>query len=403
MSVDLQEAMNMVESLPVAELRSLLSTMGKNKKGLKRELVLRIKELLQKECRPEILFVIQDVYQHRQSSKASNRSNIPSSAEVQMFKLPMYDTLQTIVAPMALATTVGLKLHSSLISFQLTQSQLARLKNSQEPKSGLKPLQVVLRFCYTESIGVEEDQYPPQILVIVNGWNCSPQVRYSSSAARSEPSRPCYPINLTPLLRQTDKNLVTIFWRGNDKHYSAAVYLVRVFTSADLLEQLQNKAVESKEQCRQKICEKLCCDSENEIATTGLRVSLICPLAKTRMSTPCRAQSCAHLQCFDAGFYLQMNEIKPRWTCPVCHKPAPFETLQIDSLLSGILQSTKQTVKEIEYLSNGSWKEVSEKRESIKIPDPSSLSFNDDDVVDLTQCSSDDDDDDKLQCNKRNV
>jgi hypothetical protein len=57
--------------------------------------------------------------------------------------------------------------------------------------------------------------------------------------------------------------------------------------------------------------EKLNEDADSEIATTMLRVSLICPLGKMRMSTPCRASTCMHLQCFDASLYLQMNERKP--------------------------------------------------------------------------------------------
>lgn len=49
-----------------------------------------------------------------------------------------------------------------------------------------------------------------------------------------------------------------------------------------------------------------------------------------RLGVPCRVLTCAHLQCFDAVFFLQMNEKKPTWTCPVCDKPAPFELLTID-------------------------------------------------------------------------
>ena len=53
-------------------------------------------------------------------------------------------------------------------------------------------------------------------------------------------------------------------------------------------------------------------------------------LVKMRLSVPCRAETCAHLQCFDAVFYLQMNEKKPTWMCPVCDKPAPYDQLIIE-------------------------------------------------------------------------
>ncbi|XP_035269176.1 E3 SUMO-protein ligase PIAS4-A [Anguilla anguilla] len=106
-------------------------------------------------------------------------------------------------------------------------------------------------------------------------------------------------------------------------------------------------------------------DPESEIATTGLRVSLICPLVKMRLGVPCRVLTCAHLQCFDAVFFLQMNEKKPTWTCPVCDKPAPFELLTIDGLLSEILKETED-VEEIEYLTDGSWRPIRDEKERDK-------------------------------------
>jgi len=76
--------------------------------------------------------------------------------------------------------------------------------------------------------------------------------------------------------------------------------------------------------------EKLTEDADCEIATTMLKVSLNCPLGKMKMLLPCRASTCSHLQCFDASLYLQMNERKPTWNCPVCDKPAIYDNLVID-------------------------------------------------------------------------
>lgn len=53
-------------------------------------------------------------------------------------------------------------------------------------------------------------------------------------------------------------------------------------------------------------------------------------LGKMRLTIPCRAITCSHLQCFDATLYIQMNEKKPTWVCPVCDKKAPYEHLIID-------------------------------------------------------------------------
>ncbi len=120
--------------------------------------------------------------------------------------------------------------------------------------------------------------------------------------------------------------------------------------------------------------DKLRHDPDSEIATTSLRVSLNCPvsmkrrrwffsivmcveeplglfsikfgacrlkisavvcglffqLGKMRMTVPSRATTCNHLQCFDVQMFLQMNEKKPTWTCPVCDKAAEFSKLIID-------------------------------------------------------------------------
>lgn len=38
----------------------------------------------------------------------------------------------------------------------------------------------VFRSCYTESIGVEDDQYPPNIAVLVNGHDCPVQVTHDN-------------------------------------------------------------------------------------------------------------------------------------------------------------------------------------------------------------------------------
>lgn len=58
-------------------------------------------------------------------------------------------------------------------------------------------------------------------------------------------------------------------------------------------------------------------------------------LGKMRLMIPCRALTCSHLQCFDATLYIQMNEKKPTWVCPVCDKKAPYEHLIIDGWVTG--------------------------------------------------------------------
>uniref|UniRef100_A0A672GZ04 SP-RING-type domain-containing protein n=1 Tax=Salarias fasciatus TaxID=181472 RepID=A0A672GZ04_SALFA len=82
----------------------------------------------------------------------------------------------------------------------------------------------------------------------------------------------------------------------------------------------------------------------------------ICPLVKMRLGVPCRALTCAHLQCFSVIFFLQMNEKKPTWACPVCDKPPPYELHAIDGLFREILTETNEDTEETEYFTDGSWR-----------------------------------------------
>ncbi|TNN68982.1 E3 SUMO-protein ligase PIAS1 [Liparis tanakae] len=151
-----------------------------------------------------------------------------------------------------------------------------------------------------------------------------------------------------------------------------AVYLVKQQSSTVLLQRLRAKGIRNPDHSRALIKEKLTADPDSEIATTSLRVSLLCPLGKMRLMIPCRALTCSHLQCFDATLYIQMNEKKPTWVCPVCDKKAPFEHLIIDGLFVEILNSCTDC-DEIQFKEDGSWAPMRCKRE---VQEVSSASYN---------------------------
>ena len=117
----------------------------------------------------------------------------------------------------------------------------------------------------------------------------------------------------------------------------AGIWLVMKLTSKDLLERLKKKGTRSPEFTRSLIKDKL--NDDDEVATTSLKVSVSCPLGKMRMTVPCRPSTCNHLQCFDAMLFLQMNERKPTWNCPVCDSKALYDTLMIDGYFMDVLES----------------------------------------------------------------
>ncbi|XP_039517104.1 E3 SUMO-protein ligase PIAS4b [Pimephales promelas] len=408
MSTDVLEATEMLEVFRVTDLRVVLTKMDQSRVGLKKDLLKRVSDLLQNECSPKLLSSIRELHTLRQRSRGSKPSPVhvismpecvsptPVCAETQMITLPFYHTLDTVLPPTPLVPTCGRVMQISNFLIHLNENQEAQVQKSRTSRSGSTSVQVVLRICYSESVGVEEDQYPPNISVLVNHMICPVQCSYSSDKMGTEPSRPCRPIDITPKLYPSFTNRVSVEWGNFGKNYSVAVYVVRLVSSQELLDELRRTSVEQQDLCRLRVSEKLCSDPESEISTTRLQISLICPLAKMRMSAPCRARGCAHLQCFDASFYLQMNERKPRWICPVCHRYAPYDALRIDSLLCEVLESCGEDMEEVELLSDSTWRAVRRHKSNQSDPLPLKHKGSSDPVgsvvVDLTQFSSDDED-----------
>uniref|UniRef100_A0A4W5KH74 LEM domain-containing protein n=1 Tax=Hucho hucho TaxID=62062 RepID=A0A4W5KH74_9TELE len=64
----------------------------------------------------------------------------------------------------------------------------------------------------------------------------------------------------------------------SSQSFSMAVYLARQQTSTTLLQRLRAKGIRNPDHSRALIKEKLTADPDSEIATTSLRVSLLCPV-----------------------------------------------------------------------------------------------------------------------------
>ncbi|XP_062897879.1 E3 SUMO-protein ligase PIAS3-like isoform X2 [Mobula hypostoma] len=369
------ELKHMVMSFRVSELQVLLGFSGRNKSGRKHELLTKVLHMLKTGCSPAVQMKIKDLYRRRfhrkshatmelpllpvptsvglpQSSTAlalSSPSQLHYSAsaasallspllsplgmlapkrevdlqhlsppvhpDVKMRRLPFYDVYDELTKPTTLASNTGQRFEEAVVTFALTPQQVEQICSSRDLLLGAKgdhTVQVQLRFCLCETSCPQEDYFPPNLFVKVNGKLC-------------------------PL-----------------PNYSVSVYLVKQLTSATLLQRLRAKGIRNPDHSRALIKEKLTADPDSEIATTSLRVSLICPLGKTRLHVPCRALTCTHLQCFDAALYLQMNEKKATWVCPVCDKKAPYESLIIDGLFMEILNLCTHC-DEILFKENGSW------------------------------------------------
>lgn len=301
-------------------------------------------------------------------------SQYPIHPDVRLKKLPFFDLLGELLKPSSLMPQGTMRLQENTFLFHLTPQQATDIASSRDCRAGSKMdyvVQVQMRFCLQETSCEQEDYFPPNIGVKVNGKICPLPNPIPTNKPSVEPKRPPRPVNISPLVKlsPTVGNEIRVTWSADyGRRYAIAVYLVRKLTSAELLTRLKNRGARHSDYTRGLIKEKLNEDADSEIATTSLRVSLACPLGKMRMCTPCRASTCFHLQCFDASLFLQMNERKPTWNCPVCDKPALYDHLVIDGYFQEVLNSNKllPDVNEIQLLQDGSWENLVLKKEKDK-------------------------------------
>ncbi|XP_072038191.1 E3 SUMO-protein ligase PIAS2-like isoform X2 [Amphiura filiformis] len=315
----------------------------------------------------------------------------PIHPDVKFRSLPFYDPLGELLKPTGLMPPGGPKfreVHRTVL-FHLSPAQINMILDSRDPRAGIRleySVQVQLRFCLAETSCEQDDKFPASICVKVNSKLCPLPPFLPQTKAGAEPKRPSRPVNITPLTRlsATHPNQIEVQWlpefgreMSQDEFedranlfgsYCVGVYLVRQVTSETLLSRLRGSGIRNGDHSRALIKEKLHHDPDSEIATTSLRVSLMCPLGKMRMTIPCRAITCTHLQCFDASLYLQMNEKKPTWICPVCDQKAPFNKLVIDGLFLEILNAHKPPQSdEIQFLEDGTWRSMPTDRKPVSV------------------------------------
>lgn len=304
-------------------------------------------------------------------SASSAPPTIPVHPDVCLKKLPFFDCLAEILRPSSLVPQGSSRYYDANFVFHLTPQQATDIASSRDSRPGSKIdyiNQVQLRFCYLETSCEQEDNFPSNLSVKVNGKMVTLPNPIPTNKPGVEPKRPPRPVNITSLckLSPTTSNQINVTWASDigGRGYVVAVYLVRRLTSSDLLQRLKGKGVRPAEYTRGLIRDKLE-DADAEIATTSLKVSLVCPLGKMRMQLPCRATSCSHLQCFDASLFLQMNERKPTWICPVCDKSILYDNLAIDGYFSDILNSSLLSSEsmEVELNVDGTWTALSVKKE----------------------------------------
>jgi len=138
--------------------------------------------------------------------------------------------------------------------------------------------------------------------------------------------------------------------------YLFAMYIIDYFTIIELADKIRNEKIITYQKVFDEVLQSF--KGESDIMQVSQNITLRCPLSKCRISTPVRAISCKHIQCFDLNSYAQMNRNTPKWRCPVCNQHAPFKDLFIDQYFDSILHQITDPIDTVETViisPNGSW------------------------------------------------
>ncbi|XP_018906959.1 E3 SUMO-protein ligase PIAS2 isoform X2 [Bemisia tabaci] len=309
--------------------------------------------------------------QHMSQKQAPNPNQYPVHPDVKFKRLPFYDILGELIKPSSLTAHGNQRSQEQSFQFYLTPYQANEIAYNREIIQGQKAeytVQVQVRFCLLETSCEQMDCFPSNIFVKVNNKTAQLPNFIVPSKQGQEQKRLPKPVNVTPLIKisPVTPNIINVAWTSEyGRGFVIGVYLVRKLNSNQLLQRLKQKGIRHQDYTMGLIKEKFNENSDCEIATTSLRASLMCPLGKLRMTHPCRASTCTHLQCFDALLFLQMNERKPTWICPVCDKPCLYDNLVIDGYFQEVLNSPRMpgSSNDIQLLPDGSWSVPTAKKE----------------------------------------
>ena len=378
-----------VYALRVAELQGFLQSCNLNKNGKKDELRQRaltfINNAIQSGSFLPVSAKLDLYYQKRFPQAATLPTAVPrhglggvqkqlasssnSAVDVQFKALPFHEKLETLLKPILLPSfdsRASMAPRNMELECRLTPQQGARVEEGRRTvpsvygpghKSDLHfTVEVLVRFAACELSCTQDDQYPPKCQLSVNGRTVI-MPGYQMAKPSGEMKKHGQPVEITANMLLSGRNKIQLVCSPVPeitRKYVVTVELCLKRSSAELLQQVCQR-VRSADMCRALIKDKLTGGGDAEIATTSLRSSLKCPLGKTRLVYPGRSMNCKHVNCFDMANFLQMNEKKARWVCPICDCLAIFDSLMIDGLMKEVLDKCPSSVDHIEYMADGTW------------------------------------------------
>ncbi|OTB20550.1 hypothetical protein K445DRAFT_51314 [Daldinia sp. EC12] len=243
-------------------------------------------------------------------------------------------------------------------------------------------------FCGSENVGLQDIQFPHQSEIKVN----DDDVKHNLRGLKNKPGS-THPVDITPFLRLKQANYTNKVEftyalttkvrkpkasRKTQKFY-LALYVCKTHPIEELVTKIKAKRI-SKASVIREISKKA---NDPDVVATSQNLSLKCPLSYARLKVPCRGITCNHIQCFDANSFMQLQEQGPTWSCPICSKAAPFDTLAIDEYVQEVLENTPESCEQVTIEPDGQWRIKSEDPEPTRSRPPNGTKIEDDDDLSI--------------------
>ncbi|KAH8100657.1 PINIT domain-containing protein [Cristinia sonorae] len=240
------------------------------------------------------------------------------------------------------------------LNFQITPDLQQKLA-SQSPKYQLR-LYCTSSSYYTPTPAFRTNppcpiEFPPTCEVRVN----SIQLQANLKGMKKKPGT-APPPDLGKSVRTTvnaTNRVEMIYVNSQQPKYYLVVMLVEVTTVDQLIDRLKKGKYKSSAEVLTKMKQPL--TDEDDIVAGHQKMSLKCPLSYMRITTPCRAWSCVHSQCFDAFSWFSVMEQTTTWMCPVCEKTLSTDDLIIDGYFDEIVKATPEEVEDVIVEPDGEW------------------------------------------------
>ncbi|KAL4090624.1 hypothetical protein QTP88_025423 [Uroleucon formosanum] len=299
---------------------------------------------------------------HSQSYTPPRSNSIPplvetSSQAIEFEHLPFFRTVQTLLKPTHCQTNIGECDFTE--QFYLTDNIRHSILKSWNIARQEYNIQIILRLL---QVGLNEnvtERLPYNITVSVNGLKCKLPKLNIPLLEEKIPWHCNVPIDIT---RQTNlknclPNTLKITWSKEPYEYMVGVFMTHRLTWNDLLVELKKRPVRASDKTKELV--KISMENDSDMGVDCMITTIKDPLTKLRMKLPARGVDCIHLQCFDAIQFLQMNELKQNWTCPLCKKKIKFENIEVDEFFLDILQcpNLSEECESVVLLKDGSWSE----------------------------------------------